>query len=418
MSAKDQIKQIVDYFKRELYLKDKTDGMAEGLLLGANLADEANERSKDAVETTLAVQEKYKEQILTQDLNPNKDPELVDIRDGSLTAGERIRKFEQETNRQLAEKANEEITNATKFTRSKIAINAYWGDYDDSGNAVWVATKDQIEGQINDFEHLIDELVLVFHLIYYPPENTFRFIESIENLKHGVEYARSRGITTSTLKVHCDAPSSLITSFGEENFWKLYDQRIGELCDSFSVYDIEYFVAFNEQNHLYKASSPYLTRVHNILNNVKARGYKALITPNDIWDFTSLSDSTINILDAISVNLYPKLSNKLDKTTYDDSIAGWNEYVPFFEYLNTFNKPIFVSEFGCIDNWQALNSTGGWSFDSTFTGKGLVQDICYRGFLESDIPQYIDSAWIWFYQSIPNYPQTPQTLKSYRGGTL
>lgn len=103
MSAKDQIKQIVDYFKREPQLKDKTDGMAEGLLLGANLADEANERSKDAAETTLAVQEKYKEQILTQDLNPNKDPELVDIRDGSLTAGERIRKFEQETNRQLAQ---------------------------------------------------------------------------------------------------------------------------------------------------------------------------------------------------------------------------------------------------------------------------------------------------------------------------
>ena len=103
MSAKDQIKQIVDYFKREPQLKDKTDGMAEGLLLGANLADEANERSKDAKETTLAIQEKYKEQILTQDLNPNKDPELVDIRDGSATAGERIRKFEQETNRQLAQ---------------------------------------------------------------------------------------------------------------------------------------------------------------------------------------------------------------------------------------------------------------------------------------------------------------------------
>lgn len=103
MSAKDQIKQIVDYFKREPQLKDKTNGMAEGLLLGAQLADDANERSKDAKETTLAIQEKYKEQILTQDLNPNKDPELVDIRDGSTTAGERIRKFEQETNRQLAQ---------------------------------------------------------------------------------------------------------------------------------------------------------------------------------------------------------------------------------------------------------------------------------------------------------------------------
>lgn len=97
MSAKDQIKQLVDYFKKENYLKDKTNGMAEGLMLGANLADEANERSKNATETTLAVQEKYKEQILAQDLNPNKDPELVDLRNGNQTAGERVRKFENET---------------------------------------------------------------------------------------------------------------------------------------------------------------------------------------------------------------------------------------------------------------------------------------------------------------------------------
>lgn len=101
MSAKDQIKQIVDFFTKENYLKDKTNGMAEGLMLSASLADESNERSKEAAETTLAVQEKYREQILAQDLNPNKDPELVDIRDGSETAGERIRKLEQDTNRQL-----------------------------------------------------------------------------------------------------------------------------------------------------------------------------------------------------------------------------------------------------------------------------------------------------------------------------
>lgn len=120
MSAKDQIKQIVDYFKREPQLKDKTDGMAEGLLLGANLADEANERSKDAKETTLAIQEKYKEQILTQDLNPNKDPELVDIRDGSLTAGERIRKFEQETNRQLAQTETDLLSRGINVLNAKV----------------------------------------------------------------------------------------------------------------------------------------------------------------------------------------------------------------------------------------------------------------------------------------------------------
>lgn len=101
MSAKDQIKQLVDYFKREPYLKDKTDAMGDGLMLGASLADEANERSKEATATTKAIQDKYKEQILAQDLNPNKDPELVDLRGGKATAGERITEFEQETTAQF-----------------------------------------------------------------------------------------------------------------------------------------------------------------------------------------------------------------------------------------------------------------------------------------------------------------------------
>lgn len=101
MSAKDQIKQLVDYFKREPYLKDKTDAMGDGLMLGASLADEANERSKAAEDTTKRTEEKYKEQILAQDLNQNKDPELVDLRNGNATAGERIAKFEQETTAQF-----------------------------------------------------------------------------------------------------------------------------------------------------------------------------------------------------------------------------------------------------------------------------------------------------------------------------
>lgn len=127
MSAKDQVIQLVDYFKKERYLKDKTDAMGDGLMLGANLADEANERSKDATETTLAVQEKYKEQILAQDLNPNKDPELVDLRNGHQTAGERIELFESKTTDHLTH-ISTDITNQTSLeaaiqTNDRLTLN-------------------------------------------------------------------------------------------------------------------------------------------------------------------------------------------------------------------------------------------------------------------------------------------------------
>lgn len=107
MSAKETIKRIVDSFNSKPYLKDKTREMGEGLMLGASLADESNERSKTAEDTTKRTEEKYKEQILAQDLNPNKDPELVDLRNGNATAGERITKFEQKTTAQFQQTEQE-----------------------------------------------------------------------------------------------------------------------------------------------------------------------------------------------------------------------------------------------------------------------------------------------------------------------
>lgn len=97
MSAKEQILQLVNRFKEKKYLKDKTDDMGNGLLLSANLADEANERSKEARNKTVEIDRKYKELILANDLDPSKDPELVDIRNGYETAGERIEDFEEKT---------------------------------------------------------------------------------------------------------------------------------------------------------------------------------------------------------------------------------------------------------------------------------------------------------------------------------
>ncbi len=86
MSAKDQIKQIVDYFKREPYIKDKTDGMAEGLMLGANLADEANELSKSVDGNFKILQQEY-----TENGNGSQSTaELIAARDGEEVINDRL----------------------------------------------------------------------------------------------------------------------------------------------------------------------------------------------------------------------------------------------------------------------------------------------------------------------------------------
>lgn len=105
MSAKDQIKQIVDFFKKEPQLKDKTDGMAEGLLLGAQLADDANELSKETDASFKALQREY-----TENGNGSQTTaEITVARDGELVLDDRLKRDFGNVNAQLAQnKLNDE----------------------------------------------------------------------------------------------------------------------------------------------------------------------------------------------------------------------------------------------------------------------------------------------------------------------
>ena len=108
MSAKDQIKQIVDYFKKEPQLKDKTDGMAEGLLLGASLADESNERSKSVDDAFKRLQQEY-----TENGNGSQTTAEINVaRDGEQVLDDRLKRDFGNVNEQLAhtERTKADIT--------------------------------------------------------------------------------------------------------------------------------------------------------------------------------------------------------------------------------------------------------------------------------------------------------------------
>lgn len=88
MSAKEQIKQLVNYFKREPYLKNKTDAMGEGLMLGASLADDANELSKTTDRNLKVLQQEY-----TENGNGSQSTaELLVARDGEEVLDDRLKR--------------------------------------------------------------------------------------------------------------------------------------------------------------------------------------------------------------------------------------------------------------------------------------------------------------------------------------
>ena len=146
MSAKDQIKRIVDSFKREPQLKDKTDGMAEGLLLGAQLADDANELSKETDASFKALQREY-----TENGNGSQTTaEITVARDGELVLDDRLKRDFGNVNAQLAQKAGINYVDAILMDIAKggpnsgpqgpfmslASFNAY--DFPDGRGGTWL----------------------------------------------------------------------------------------------------------------------------------------------------------------------------------------------------------------------------------------------------------------------------------------
>lgn len=101
MAIPEIIKQSAKKIRDAVYGGEVQESLAKGIEDAGEIANDSKTSSDVSKATALAIQEKYKEQLLSQDLNPNKDPELVDLRGGKDTAGERITAFEQSTTAQF-----------------------------------------------------------------------------------------------------------------------------------------------------------------------------------------------------------------------------------------------------------------------------------------------------------------------------
>lgn len=165
MSAKEQVKKVVDYFLKEPRLEEKTEAMGEGLMLGANLADEANEISKEVNQSFKQLQREY-----TENGNGAQTTAEINIaRDGEQVLGDRLNRDFGNVNAQLAHAEN--VLNMMKYK------NLYVSDF--PRLAVEVDDTGRIQRAFDEANRLFEFSNSVGNSLYYQTIITVVFDPSI-----------------------------------------------------------------------------------------------------------------------------------------------------------------------------------------------------------------------------------------------
>ena len=262
----------------------------------------------------------------------------------------------------------------------------------------------------------IDSIQLALH-VALNSSNDLTLREDIETVKTICREYENNNIKIKMLKFHCkDVP----TSFKEtESFNNKYINFIKSICNQFSEFAIEYLIILNEEENIYRRDDKQ-DFIFNCIDEGQRLGFKTGITATNFFlMFTAVTDRIKNKCDVLGVNHYQSISNKEEKTSFEDSLNAWKNGLVEF-YIKTlkqkYNKEIIITETGVQDNWCALISPGLASWSEIKKSNYKAVTLYMYGMLETlKACDEITGIYIWY--SINN-SETIKLLSSYTKGLI
>lgn len=247
-------------------------------------------------------------------------------------------------------------------------------------------------------------------------DNELYLQEDITTVKLIAKEYEDNNIKINMLKFHC---KDVNASFKQtEEFDNKYINIIKSICENFNEYNIDYLIVLNEEEENLYTNEDKQTFILNCINAGQELGFKTgITTTNFYYMFNSVTDTVKNKCDILGINHYQSISNKEDKTTYEDSKNAWGNGL-VYSYIKTlkqkYNKEIIFTETGVQDNWCALISPGlpNWSVVKKSNFKAV--SIYLYGMLETlQNCDELSGVYIWY--SINN-TETIKLLSSYTKG--
>lgn len=246
-------------------------------------------------------------------------------------------------------------------------------------------------------------------------------LESLENFSYSLNKFKEYGIKMNAVKLHFAYDPIDIENYGRTKWLLDYKNLITQFAD-IAKNEIEYFVVMNERSSIFY-NSDYKEDIKEILNYARNYGYKVGVSfTNNEADQLFANDNKwlVNEVDVLFFNSYRAISNKLDKTTKQDSVVAWNKGFNTIKMAKSkTDKPIIISETGVKNYWQYLSNPASWSLGDDTTensSNGMCSFIYFYGMFNSDIGDYVDEIWLW-YPYTYHYDHNYKLFTEYLGGS-
>jgi hypothetical protein len=238
-------------------------------------------------------------------------------------------------------------------------------------------------------------------------ENVMTKMSTITTLELVLDYCKSIGIET-VVRLNLTGidiggtkiqPSNITTWFAN---WKQVCIDTAYVC---KYYGVEYLGIANELMYI---TNNYYTQWQDLIAGVQAVGVKTFFSLNHY----EYKDCVIyDLVDAIGVNFWPSITKKgktetdknLRKAFFND-LEGVNHIKELNELNTKYNKPVWLTEIGCLPDSNGLIATWDWTPEGVYDEetqalyfKYIFEVVAKTGALSALILFHINKGYTWNY---------------------
>lgn len=322
---------------------------------------------------------------------------LQKIKDNNLFTQAEADAFKQKIQEQLDKtlaKVDEKLASIFGKGQNPVALNVYWTNWDNDKRQYTQFSVDQMKTSIDEAANYVQGIVVPLRL--ENDGNQFHVLGNLADIKQGIDYATSKGLKLAGIKIHCVATLEQINNYGMDNFFNDYANSVSAACTSLSLTADTKLTILNERWDLVNEKT-YADKVVKLINDLKT-ATKLSVGISFVQQYLGDAQSSVySACDFIGLNAYPTVTDLKRSVPFALIASAWQQVAPIIQSLIAlYHKPIFLSETGIEDNYEALEDPSNWKVGSQYNSQGEVQYMYFKGLFASGILDYTSAVWIWF----------------------